>query len=78
MGKGCHIGVEPFDAGNFSMTYGDSLAQLINLELQFLERHRLNFSIRKAFRMRAPLALVWPIYPVWSFHFGEHSEAFKI
>ena len=62
----------------FTRCFDEFPALLLNFQLQLLEGSRLNFSLRIAFRMCKPLILLLPIYPIWLFHSGEHSQAVTI
>ena len=63
------------NTGKFTRRFHKVLALLLNFQLQLLKGSRLHFSLRIAFGVGKPFTLLLPIYPIWSFHSGEHSQA---
>lgn len=72
------IGLRSLYTRSLSMRFCDLSAQPLNLELQLFEGGCLYFSIGRAFRIGAPLTLIWPIYPIWLFHGCKHSRFLRI
>lgn len=66
------------NTGKFTSRFHKFLALLLNFQFQLLKGSRMHFSLRIALGVRNPFTLLLPIYPIWSFHSREHSQAVTI